>query len=88
MEREIKNGQIKISAFIQDGKHILTVKDNAGGIKVTPIEKIFEPYFSTKHATSGTGIGLYMTKTIIEKNNNGKIYVTNDGGGAVFTIIF
>ena len=88
LEREIKNGQIKISAFIQDGKHILTVKDNAGGIKVTPIEKIFEPYFSTKHATSGTGIGLYMTKTIIEKNNNGKIYVTNDGGGAVFTIIF
>ena len=88
LERGIKDGYITISAYIEDGKHILTVKDNAGGIKVTPIEKIFEPYFSTKHATSGTGIGLYMTKTIIEKNNNGKIFVTNDNNGAVFTIIF
>lgn len=88
LEREIKDGHIKISAFTQDGKDILTVKDNARGIEVTPIEKIFEPYFSTKHATSGTGIGLYMTKTIIEKNNNGKIFVTNNSDGAIFTIIF
>ncbi len=88
LERGIKDGYITISAYIDDGKHILTVKDNAGGIKVTPIEKIYEPYFSTKHATSGTGIGLYMTKTIIEKNNNGKIFATNDNNGAVFTIIF
>ncbi len=88
LERKIKNGQIKISAFTQNGKEIMSIKDNAGGIKVTPIEKIFEPYFSTKHATSGTGIGLYMTKTIIEKNNNGKIFVKNDRDGAVFTIIF
>jgi len=88
LERGIKESAITITTFIEDKKHILSVKDNAGGIKITPVEKIFEPYFSTKHATSGTGIGLYMTKTIIEKNNNGKIFVSNDSGGAVFTIIF
>ncbi len=88
LERGIKNGYIKISTFIKDDKQIISIKDNAGGIKASPIEKIYEPYFSTKHATSGTGIGLYMTKTIIEKNNNGKIFVSNNDNGAVFMIAF
>ncbi len=88
LERKIEDAKIEIKSFKQERKNIITVNDNAGGIKVFPIDKIFEPYFSTKHAKSGTGIGLYMTKIIIEKNNNGKIEIKNWEQGAVFTIIF
>jgi len=88
LERAIKNGFISIKAFQKDMKHIVTIEDNAGGIQVIPIDKIFEPYFSTKHAKSGTGIGLYMTKTIIEKNNNGTIEVQNSENGAIFILNF
>jgi len=88
LERGIKNPLIAIKAFKQNHKNIITIQDNAGGIKIMPHDKIFEPYFSTKHASVGTGIGLYMTKIIIEKNNNGKISVKNLHNGAIFTIIF
>ncbi|WP_331775317.1 ATP-binding protein [Sulfurospirillum sp. 1612] len=87
LERDIKDANIILKAFQKEDKHIVLVEDNAGGITVEPIDKIFEPYFSTKHAKSGTGIGLYMTKTIIEKNNNGKIEIANSDTGAIFTII-
>ncbi len=87
LERGIKEAKVEVTVTQRDKKAII-IRDNAGGIKISPIEKIFEPYFSTKHAKSGTGIGLYMTKTIIEKNNNGKIVVENSDKGAIFTIIF
>jgi len=86
IEREIQDANITIKAFTQDNRNTITIEDNAGGIDIDPIEKIFEPYFSTKHAKSGTGIGLYMTKTIIEKNNHGTIEVSNGLHGALFTI--
>jgi len=88
VERKIKGATINVVAFSDKNKHIIEVRDNARGINITPIDKIFEPYFSTKHATSGTGIGLYMTKIIVEKNNAGKILVDNSDKGAVFKIIF
>ncbi|MFK5881058.1 MAG: DUF3365 domain-containing protein [Sulfurospirillum sp.] len=88
IERGIKNPEIIIRAFIKNSKKTVTIQDNAGGITTNPIDKIFEPYFTTKYANSGTGIGLYMTKMIIEKNNNGKIDVKNLHTGAIFTIIF
>jgi len=88
LERDVHNAHIKLNVFTKDSKNIITISDNAGGIKITPIDKIFEPYFSTKHAKSGTGIGLYMTKSIIEQNNNAKIEVINYEKGALFTIIF
>jgi signal transduction histidine kinase len=88
LQRHIKDGFILVRAFTKDNKKNLTVLDNAGGVEVTPIEKIFEPYFSTKSAKNGTGIGLYMTKIIIEKNNNATIDVENTTHGVLFTITF
>jgi len=80
-EKEIENPAITIEA---DG-YILRVKDNAGGVPKDIIEKIFEPYFSTK-SLNGTGLGLYMSKTIIEEHCEGKLSVYNDAEGAVFEI--
>lgn len=86
LEREIKKPFIKIESYEEDDFIIIKVCDNGGGIKTNPIEKIFEPYFSTKHASSGAGIGLYMSKIIIEKNSFGKLNVSNSDLGACFTI--
>ena len=65
----------------------LLIEDNGGGIEVEPKTKIFEPYFTTKHEIDGTGIGLYMSKIIIDKNMKGKLKVRNTKDGARFIII-
>ena len=82
IERQIKNPQIKIYVY---GKNSLCIEDNAGGIPQDIIDKIFDPYFTTKYEY-GTGIGLYMTKLIIENKMNGNISAYNSSQGAIFTI--
>ena len=78
-------GKVIIRLFEQDGFGCVSVSDNGGGIDDEVMDKIFEPYFSTK--SMGTGIGLYMSKMIIERNMNGKIEVHNCVGGVEFVIL-
>jgi signal transduction histidine kinase len=64
----------------------LDIEDNGGGIEPALLNKIFEPYFTTKDEGKGTGIGLYMSKMIVENNMNGSLEVSNTGEGARFRI--
>ncbi|WP_428024684.1 cache domain-containing protein [Arcobacter sp.] len=89
-----KNRLLFINAKKEDGKLILTIKDNAGGISSKVISRVFEPYFTTKHKKNGTGIGLYMCHEIIKQYKNGTIEASNVSfyhenifyEGAMFTV--
>ncbi len=84
IDRKIANPKIKI--YLDDDKGTkLCIEDNARGVDKEIIDKIFDPYFTTKY-DYGTGIGLYMTKLIIEEKMNGEIGVKNSKQGAIFSI--
>lgn len=84
--RKIKNPKIIINVEEKNENAVVTIKDNAGGIQTEPLSKIFEPFF-TLEKSNGTGVGLFMSKLIVENNMNGKLLVENDDDGALFTII-
>jgi PAS domain S-box-containing protein len=86
IERETAEPRIIITICNENGCAVVTVADNAGGIPVEAINKVFDPYFTTKGPQQGTGIGLFMSKTIIEKNMGGKLTVRNTDIGAEFRI--
>ncbi|HJV34566.1 ATP-binding protein [Geomonas sp.] len=85
-ERGIALPKVVITIEEGEGGSVVTVADNAGGIPEEIIGRIFDPYFTTKGPQSGTGVGLFMSKTIIEKNMNGQLTVRNLEGGAEFRI--
>jgi C4-dicarboxylate-specific signal transduction histidine kinase len=79
-----KNISIKISK--SNTSAIIIFEDNAGGIDDSILDKIFEPYFTTKHQSNGTGLGLFMSKMIIEKSLNGTISALNIKNGMQFVM--
>lgn len=87
IDNKIKNPKIDIYVQVDNNGMVrLSIQDNAGGISNEIVDRIFEPYFTTKEKGKGTGIGLYMAKEIVERHSNGKIIVENSNGGANFII--
>ncbi len=99
LKENVKNSEDRLifieTENIQDS-FVLKIKDNAGGIPQNIIDKIFEPYFTTKHQSIGTGIGLSITHQIITNHHNANIFASNETyeyenktyTGACFTITF
>ena len=87
LEKEIKDAYIKITTYSDGDNEILEISDNAGGVPKDLFDKIFDPYFSTKLDKNGTGLGLYMSKTIVEDHCCGELSVGNSEEGAVFKVV-
>ena len=86
-EKGGKDGSIMVNIGRDKGNCVVTITDDGGGIPEEIIEKIFDPYFSSKKEGGGTGLGLYMSKMIIEDNMDGRIEVRNVKGGARFRVL-
>ena len=82
---DIKDKHIDIYAQEEDGFLSIYITDEAGGIKPELVQRLFEPYFSTK-GKNGTGLGLYMSQMIIEKQFTGKIELKSEDGGSTFIV--
>ncbi|MBF0288755.1 MAG: HAMP domain-containing histidine kinase [SAR324 cluster bacterium] len=85
-ERQVKDGTIKIRMYQKDQHQVVEIEDNAGGIPEDVMDNLFLPYFTTKDELNGTGLGLYMSKTIVEKHLKGVLSAQNEQGGAKFII--
>ncbi len=87
IQKSILNPYINVSTWDdKDNNVFIGIEDNGGGIPLEIIPKIFDPYFSTKEEKNGTGIGLYMSKLIVEEHNNGELTVFNNKHGVSFNI--
>ncbi len=86
LENRTEGRTIWIRIYEDAGQACIEIEDNAGGIPEAIIEKVFDPYFTTKEEGKGTGIGLYMSKMIIENNMKGALRIQNNEQGAQFTI--
>ena len=86
VERDIENAWIKLDLQIQEDKVVITVEDNGGGMPDDVLPKIFDPYFTTKHESQGTGLGLHMSYKMVVDGLKGKLYAKNTTNGAKFFI--
>jgi len=86
IDKNVANKRIYIDLTKDKNNIIIKIKDNAGGIDSKVIDKIFDPYFTTKGEKTGTGLGLYISKTIIEKHLKGFINVSNQDNGVLFEV--
>ena len=87
ISKKVENPQITIDISSDKTKGYITISDNAGTIDVDMIDKIFEPYFTTKAESGGTGLGLYISKMIIEKNMQGELSISNNEIGTKLLIV-
>jgi two-component system C4-dicarboxylate transport sensor histidine kinase DctB len=85
-KKNLQTKKIWIRLYEDDTKIVVAVEDNGGGIHKDIIGKVFDPYFTTKADNKGTGIGLYMSKIIIEEHMSGSLSVQNSQEGAEFCI--
>lgn len=86
IQSQNKQGIIQIRVEEQETKCCIYVSDNGGGVKNGDIDHVFEPYFTTKHKSQGTGLGLYMASRIAQERLNGSIQVYNEDKGACFCL--
>ncbi len=86
INRDIKIKQIFIDISSEGNYAVISIEDNAGGIEESLLPKIFDMYFTTKHKGQGTGLGLYLTKTIVEKKFKGNILADTTKVGTRFVI--
>lgn len=86
--REVQQPAIWIEVISVENRLTISIEDSGGGIDEEIIGKIFNPYFTTKYKTGGTGLGLYMCKMIVMNSLDGEIGVTNSKNGAKFTLVF
>jgi len=86
LEKKIEKSWVKIECTSTNELITITIEDNGGGIPQDVLPKIFEPYFTTKHQSQGTGLGLHMSHDIITKSLKGKLYAKNTSNGAKFYI--
>ena len=82
----IEKPAIEINSKVENQIATICIEDNAGGIPQDILEKIYEPYFTTKHKSQGTGLGLTMSHEIITKSFNGNLFCKNTSKGAMFCI--
>jgi len=85
-KQEHRDRWLRIHLIRDEHFAVITVEDNAGGIPEASLHRIFEPYFSTKHSSQGTGLGLFMSRMIIQKSFQGSIEALNSFEGALFII--
>ena len=87
IEKGTKDPKIRIETKIMPSHYEITISDNGGGISPHIIDNIFEPYFSTKDEKNGSGLGLYMSKMMIEEHSGGLLQVENIKDGVAFNIL-
>ncbi|MEA3498555.1 MAG: PAS domain-containing sensor histidine kinase [Campylobacterota bacterium] len=86
LEKKISKPWIKLDFEKGENSIIITIEDNGGGVPDQILTKIFDPYFTTKHKSQGTGLGLHMSYSIVHDSLKGKLYVKNSENGAKFFI--
>lgn len=88
MEKKTRGPKIIVATLFREDRPVIRIYDNGGGIPADIAKHIFEPYFSTKNDKLGTGLGLYMSKMIMEEHHNGTLSMKNQNKGVTFELAF